>query len=99
MLSYFLKPLLMWVALLVLLIDVGAMLVAVVMDTVLSRVWAPPISFLCKLTGKSNFFFARLLSAIGMGVLGGFYLLATALDLAEAELGFAPFDLLMAPGF
>lgn len=91
--SNFFRRLLIWVALLLLLINLGALFVVMVVDVVLTKVWAPAISFVCKLTGKSNFFFARLLSVIGMGALGIGYLLATVLDLAEAELGFAPFHL------
>jgi len=97
--SSFFRRLRMWVALLLLLINMGAMFVAIVVDVVLAKVWAPAISFLCKLTGKSNFFFARLFAVVGMGVLGIGYLVATVLDIAEAELGSAPFHLFFAVWF
>jgi len=78
------------------------MKVLISLDELSVRLWSYLLSLLCRATGKSNFFFARICSAIGMGALGMLYVLLAVYDFqytvvfgfVDCIVAFAFFDIL-----
>jgi hypothetical protein len=63
------------------------------LDSIAARFWSRVLSLLCNLTGRNNFFFARLFAGIGGGVIILLWLILTALEIQES-LFFGVWDLL-----